>query len=108
MHAEISLGLPSLCGFLLVLARVSGVLVFVPIPGLRSGPDASRVVLALAITFSLAAVWPAAPDISGEFALGSLVGRMVGELTFGILVGVTVSFLLEAVQMAAQLIGLQA
>jgi len=53
MHANLTLNLSTLCGFLLVLARVSGLIAFVPIPGLAAGPDSSRIVLALALTVTL-------------------------------------------------------
>ena len=53
MHAEFTLNLSTVYGFLLVLARVSGVIVMVPIPGITAGPDASRIVLALALTVAL-------------------------------------------------------
>ena len=37
MHGELALSTAVLLGFLVTLARVAGVVVFVPIPGLRSG-----------------------------------------------------------------------
>jgi flagellar biosynthesis protein FliR len=106
MHAEFTLNLTTLYGFLLVLARVSGVISFVPIPGLSAGPDASRIVLALALTVALSPVWPA-PVMDGP-VFGRLLGWMGAEAAFGLTVGVAIAFLLEGVQMAAQVIGLQA
>ncbi len=106
MHVEFTINLSTLYGFLLVLARVSGVIAFVPIPGLSAGPDASRIVLALALTMGLAPVWPA-PVVDGP-VMGRLLGWIGAEAAFGLTVGVAVAFLLEGVQMAAQVIGLQA
>jgi len=106
MHAEITFHLSTLFGFLLVLARVSGVIVFVPIPGLSAGPDASRIVLALALTVALAPLWPA--PVADGVETGRLLGWMAAEAGFGLTVGVAVTFLLEGFQMAAQIIGLQA
>src|SRR5271170_6514318 len=106
MYAEIGFHLSTLYGFLLVLARVSGVILMVPIPGLSAGPDASRMVLALALTAALAPLWPA-PAVDG-LALGPLLGWMGAEAVFGLTVGVAVAFLMEGIQMAAQVIGLQA
>ena len=40
--------------------------------------------------------------------LGRLLGWMAAEAAFGLTVGVAIAFLLEGVQMAAQMIGLQA
>ncbi len=106
MPAELTLNLSTLYAFLLVLARVAGVVAFVPIPGLSAGPEVSRVVLALAITVALIPVWPA-PVVGGP-AIGRLLGWIGAEAAFGLTVGVAIAFLLEGVQMAAQMIGLQA
>jgi flagellar biosynthetic protein FliR len=106
MHTELTFNLSTLYGFLLVLARVSGVIAFVPIPGLSAGPEVSRVVLALALTISMLPVWPA-PNLTGAL-LGRLLGWIGAEAAFGLTIGLAVSFLLEGLQMAAQVIGLQA
>ncbi|HUA20735.1 MAG TPA: flagellar biosynthetic protein FliR [Bryobacteraceae bacterium] len=106
MHTELAVSLAGLYGFLLVLARVSGVIAIAPIPGLSAGPDAARIVLALALTMALFPVWPAPP--MGEFAVGRLLGWIAAEAAFGLTVGVALAFLLEGVQLAAQIIGLQA
>src|SRR5216684_5674726 len=106
MHTELTFNLSTLYGFLLVLARVSGVIAFVPIPGLSAGPEVSRVVLALALTISLLPVWPA-PNLNGAL-LGRLIGWILAEVAFGLTIGVAIAFLLEGLQMAAQIIGLQA
>ncbi len=106
MHANLTLNIPALYGFLLVLARVSGVVAFVPIPGISASSPASRVVLALALTMTLSRVWPA-PVLDGP-GLGTLLGWMAAEAAFGLTIGVAVAFLLEGVQMAAQMVGLQA
>lgn len=106
MHADITFSLSTLYGFLLVLARVSGVLTFVPIPGFSAGAEVSRIVLSLALTIALAPVWPAV-SLDGP-VLAKLLGWMAAEAAFGLTIGVAVAFLLEGVQMAAQVIGLQA
>jgi flagellar biosynthetic protein FliR len=106
MHVNATLNLSTLYGFLLALARVSGLVAFVPIPGLAAGPDTSRIILALALTVTLLPAWPH-PAVSA-FAAGSLFGWVAAEAAFGLTVGVAVTFLLEGVQLAAQIIGLQA
>ena len=106
MHTEVTFNLSMVYSFLLVLARVSGVILFVPLPGFSTGADSSRIVLALALTMALAPVWPA--PLGDAPALGRLLGWMGAEAAFGLTVGVAVAFLLEGVQMAAQIIGLQA
>jgi len=106
MHTDLALNLSMLFGFLLVLARVAGLIAFVPIPGLSAGPDASRIALAVTITAALFPVWPkAAPE---GLHIGRLLGWAGAEAAFGLTVGVAIAFLLEGLQMAAQVIGLQA
>jgi flagellar biosynthetic protein FliR len=106
MHGNLTLNLATLFGFLLVLARVSGVIAFVPIPGLSAGTASSRVVLALALSVALFPAWPA-PILDDPTGM-RLLGWLGAETAFGLTVGVAISFLLEGVQMAAQMIGLQA
>jgi flagellar biosynthesis protein FliR len=109
MHAEFTFQLATIYGFLLALARVSGVVVFVPIPGFSTGPDASRVVLVLALTIALFPAWPVLGVAEGaSLSGGRLLGAIVRESAFGITVGLAVAFLLEGVQLAAQVLGLQA
>jgi flagellar biosynthetic protein FliR len=109
MHAEFTFQLATIYGFLLALARVSGVVVFVPIPGFSAGPDMSRVVLTLALTIALFPVWPKLPVHDGQlFNGGRLLAAIGAETAFGLTVGLAISFLLEGVQLAAQVLGLQA
>jgi flagellar biosynthetic protein FliR len=105
MPSEFSLPLATLYSFALVLARVAGVLVFVPIPGLTSAPQAARAVLALSTTMALTAVWPAIPVLPGPFLLA---GWMISEAGLGMAIGLLVGFLSEALGMFGQLVGLQA
>ena len=58
MPVDPALGIPTLYGFLLVLARVSAVFSLVPLPGFQSGPRLARIVLSAAITMALYPVWP--------------------------------------------------
>lgn len=105
MHAEIAIEAGVLYSFMIVLARVSGFLLLVPLPGLNAGPNLSRVALALALTVCLAPRWPAAR--SG--ALASELGLWIlTEFALGLASGVCLAFLFEAFQVAAQAIGLQA
>lgn len=106
MHTEFTLNLATVYAFLLVLARVSGIIAIVPIPGLAAGPDTSRVVLAVVLTVALL---PASSlPSTGTPTLAQLTGWIASEAAFGLTVGVAIAFLLEGVQLAAQMIGLQA
>jgi flagellar biosynthetic protein FliR len=109
MHAEFTFQLATLYGFLLALARVSHVVVFVPIPGFSAGPDASRVVLAVALTIALFPSWPTLAAEDGQaLVVGRLLESICAETLFGVTVGLAIAFLLEGLQMAAQVLGLQA
>ncbi|MBZ5636888.1 MAG: flagellar biosynthetic protein FliR [Acidobacteriia bacterium] len=106
MGTELKLEIGTLYSFLLVLARVSGVFVFVPLPGIKAGPDAIRAALAVSITLALLPLWPAIP--SANLSLGTLVGWLLAEAGLGMGVGIAVAFLAEVFQMGAQIISLQA
>jgi flagellar biosynthetic protein FliR len=96
----------TLYAFLLVLARVSGFLVFLPLPVLRAAPESVRITLAVLVTVALFPVWPTLQTT--EVPFGQLVVWAFSELGLGLAVGLAVAFLTEGFQMAAQSIGLQA
>jgi flagellar biosynthetic protein FliR len=106
MPAEFTLGLPTLYGFLLVLARVSGVFAFVPLPGVQSGPPMARIVLSVMITLALYPSWPH-PD-AGQIDIGRMLMYVLPEIAVGVVIGLAVSFILEAFTMAAQVLSLNA
>ena len=101
LHAPVAL----LYSFLLVLARVAGAFIFVPMPGVKSAPEPVRIILILALTVALSPVWPVLThDPAGvEFA-----GWMIVEASFGVCIGLLVGFLADAAQMFGQLCGLHA
>lgn len=106
MHAELNIGIATLYGFLMALARVSGMVAFTPIPGLRDGPEAARIVFALALTFALMPAWPSPHESNPTVAM--LMAWAAAELVVGLLIGLAISILFEAFQLAAQMIGLHA
>ena len=53
MGTELTLDIGTLYAFLLVLARVSGAFIFVPLPGIKAGPEVARAVLAVSLTLAL-------------------------------------------------------
>jgi flagellar biosynthetic protein FliR len=95
----------TLLAFLFTAARVAGVFVFVPMPGLKSGMDMARVVLSVAVTFALFPYWP---NLNPEVSIGLLLICLVSEAAIGIGAGLAIAFATEAFAFAAQLIGLQA
>jgi flagellar biosynthetic protein FliR len=106
MPDNVTLSAGALYGFLLVLARVSGALVFVPLPGVKSAPEPARVALALGFTLALYAQWPVVPADGVTVAV--LAGWALAEAAVGMAIGVCVSITLEAFTLAAQILGLQA
>ena len=106
MAAELTLSTGTLLGFLVTLVRVSGVFVFVPLPGIRTGGmEAARVMLSLSVRVALFPQWP---RVAGEGSIGLLLLWLLSEAAMGIGIGLTVAFVTEAVSMAAQVMGLQA
>jgi flagellar biosynthetic protein FliR len=95
----------TLLGFILTLMRISGVFVFVPVPGFKSAVDPARVGLIGGITIALFPVWPH-PDAQTSAGLFAL--WMMSEAALGIGMGLAVAFALEAFQIGAQMLGLQA
>ncbi len=106
MHNNFAISTATLLGFLLVLCRISGVLAFVPIPGLASGANSARTFLSLAITMALFPLWPHPSQM--EQSISSLSAAIASEAALGITIGLGVSFVLEMFSMAAQISGLQA
>jgi flagellar biosynthetic protein FliR len=105
MRVDAAFSLSTLFGFLFVLARVAGVFVFVPIPGMKRGLDMARTVLALGMTLALYPRWPA---LETDAPLGAFAFGLLAEAALGITIGMTVSFLLEAFLIGAQMVAMQA
>jgi flagellar biosynthetic protein FliR len=95
-----------LYGFLLVLARIAGVFVFLPLPGLQAGPSAAKITLAMILTFGMYSRWPTLESVPGSML--QIAGWMLAEAAIGLATGLAVAFLIEAVTFAAQAISTQA
>jgi flagellar biosynthetic protein FliR len=106
MSTEIHIDLGLLYSFLMVLARISGAFIYVPLPGFKSAPQVVRAVLAVAMTFVLYASWPKVD--ASQVNIGLLIGWILAEAGLGLAVGLAASFLMEGFQMGAQMISLQA
>ncbi|MGO4882630.1 MAG: flagellar biosynthetic protein FliR [Bryobacteraceae bacterium] len=100
------LGLPSLYGFLLVLARVSGVFALAPLPGFQSAPKLARIVLSVVITLSLFPLWPRVDAARAD--VGRLLLWVLPEIGVGVTIGLGVAFLLELFLVTAQVVSLNA
>jgi flagellar biosynthetic protein FliR len=101
-----SVSTATLVGFPLVLARVSSVFIFLPIPGFRNGSDSARVFLVLAVVATMVPFWPRPPHM--EQSIATLSVAIFSESAFGLTIGLCMSFVMEVLLMAAQVAGLQA
>ena len=72
MPSNLTLSAGTLYGFLLVLARVGGALIFVPLPGIRGAPETVRAALALGFTVALFGRWPVVD--AANVGVATLVG----------------------------------
>jgi flagellar biosynthesis protein FliR len=106
MPADPGLGLATLYGFMLVLARVSGVFALVPLPGFQSAPKLARIVLSVTITLALFPLWPQidAARVDGP----RLLLWVLPELAVGVTIGLGVAFILEVFLTGAQILSLNA
>jgi flagellar biosynthetic protein FliR len=94
-----------LLGFLLTLVRMGSVLVFVPMPGITSMVHPARVVLTVGITLALFPEWP---HVNAQPSVGLFAMWIIEEAALGIGIGLMVAFAIEAFNVGAQIMGLQA
>ena len=102
MPTNLTLSASSLYGFLLVLVRVSGALVFVPFPGLSSMAGTVKMAFSLGFTLALAGRWPVVE--AAGVSPARLAGWAGAEAAIGIAIGVSVAIVFEAFLLAAQVI----
>lgn len=87
----------------LVLVRVSGLMVFAPVFSSPAIPMRVKAVFALAVSFLVGPVAASFPEARAE--LGVL--PVLGELSVGLVFGLALSLLFEALEMAGQVMGFQ-
>ena len=105
MHTEIKAPVALIYSFLLVLARISGSIIFVPLPGVRDAAEPVRVILILAMTITLYPVWP---TVSPDCSILEFMGWIVVEAAFGLCIGLLVGFLADVMLLFGQMCGFQA
>lgn len=106
MQSDLTIPLGTVYSFALVLIRITGIFVFIPIPGITAGPAAARIVFSIACTIALSSRWPAIdPD---AVTTGVFIAWVISEAAFGLAAGVLVGLVAECIVMGAQILGLQA
>jgi len=106
MPGNLTFSAGTLLAFLLVLARVGSALAFVPLPGFSAAPGPAKIAFALGFTLALFAQWPRVD--ASAVSTGTLAAWAAAEASIGIAIGVSVTIVLEALTLAAQVLGLQA
>ena len=87
----------------LALIRISGVLVFAPLFGAAALPSRAKVVLAGAIAYLLAPLVATLPGATVDLTATTVLG----ELAVGLVYGLSLALLNEALMFAGQMIGMQ-
>jgi flagellar biosynthetic protein FliR len=106
MPGSLTISAGTVLGFLLVLARVSGAMAFVPLPGFSGAPGMARTAFSLAFTLALAPRWPRLD--AGVPGAGTLVAWAVAEAAIGVAIGLAAATVLEVLTFAAQMLGMPA
>ncbi|HEY1271092.1 MAG TPA: flagellar biosynthetic protein FliR [Terriglobales bacterium] len=89
---------------LFVGVRVSGILVFAPFVGGTAIPMSVKAGLAVAIT---ALLYPAYSPVGAFPSPFQMAANIISEFTVGLLLGLTLQFVLDAAQLAGQVLGVQ-
>lgn len=102
---DISLFLPLLPGFLLVFARVAGLILFAPF--FASAAIPVRLRIGLVVVLSLALFGLVAGTFTPPADLGGFVVALMGEFTVGLIIGLGAALIFVGVRLAGLLIGQQ-
>lgn len=94
-----------LYGFLLTLARLSGVLAFLPLAAFKATPEPARIVLSLGFTLILFPQWKTPRAFPG---VATTLTSVFSEAALGLAIGIALAIVLEVFQVAAQMVSLQA
>jgi flagellar biosynthesis protein FliR len=106
MRGELTVPASTVLAFALVLIRLVGIFVLIPLPIKDAGPGAARIMFAIACTIALYPAWPQVD--AAQTTLSTMLGWIVSETTLGLAIGLMVSFLAEAMTFGAQVLSQQA
>jgi flagellar biosynthetic protein FliR len=93
----------TLAAITLVLVRISGLMVFAPVFSSEAIPVRVKAVFVLAVSFLVAPVVAAFPRAHADVGLVPVLG----ELSVGLVFGLTLSLVFEALSFAGQVLGFQ-
>ena len=106
MHGDLTISASTLLAFALVLSRLAGVFVFIPLPIQEAGPAPARIVIAIATAIALLPRWPVVD--AANLTFGTMALWMISELALGTAIGLMVAFISESLTFGAQVLSLQA
>jgi flagellar biosynthesis protein FliR len=93
----------ALSAMILAMVRISGLMVFAPVLSSEAIPSRVKAVFVLTVSFLVAPVVARFPNAHAE--LGTMA--ILGELSVGLVFGLTLSLLFEALSFAGQVLGFQ-
>jgi len=112
MPDELVVPAPFLFSFLAVVARLSGAVLFLPIPAFRGAAPAPKIILVLSLAIVLLPCWPAVSlPSAGADAAGLLVRLAVlaaAEAAFGACAGIAIALINETFVLGVQILSMQA
>lgn len=94
-----------LIGYILILFRVGGIMIFAPFFGSALIPN--RLKIAFSMVLSLALVPVVAPELPAEFSIAWVLGTSVAESAVGLFIGYAASLVFVGAQLAGMQIGQQ-
>jgi len=94
-----------LIGYILVLFRVGGIMIFAPFFG--SGLIPNKIKLAFSMVISLALAPAVAPDVATDFSIAWVLQTAAGESAVGLLIGYAAGLVFVGAQLAGMQIGQQ-
>lgn len=106
MQSDLTIPLGTVYSFALVLIRITGIFIFIPVPGMSAGPAVARMVFSIACTIALVSRWPVVDPAA--VTTGVFIAWVLSEAAFGLVAGVLVALVSECIVMGAQILGLQA
>ncbi len=106
MEHSVTFSMAEVVRFGIVMFRVMGLMIFVPLFNSRSIPPQVRVTAGLLITLALLPSMPLSA-VPANFGLVQIVGTALSETVIGMVLGLTASFIFSGMQMAGHIIGFQ-